>query len=55
VEPGQIITFDDIDILPSRALDIVMEQRKPLVPASETRSDAWCAPIDTLGMLALGS
>lgn len=27
VEPGQLITFDDIDILPSRALDIVMKQR----------------------------
>ncbi|WP_407297745.1 NAD(P)-dependent oxidoreductase [Stutzerimonas zhaodongensis] len=27
VEPGQLITFDDIDILPSRALDIVMQQR----------------------------
>jgi predicted homoserine dehydrogenase-like protein len=27
VEPGQLITFDDIDILASRALDIVMQQR----------------------------
>ena len=27
VEPGQIITFDDVDFLPSRALDIVSKQR----------------------------
>lgn len=27
VEPGQIITFDDVDFLPSRALDIVSRQR----------------------------
>lgn len=27
VEAGQLITFDDIDILPSRALDIVVQQR----------------------------
>ena len=26
VEPGQMITFDDVDILPSRALDIVLQQ-----------------------------
>ncbi len=28
VEPGQIITFDDVDLLPSRALDIVLQQRR---------------------------
>jgi predicted homoserine dehydrogenase-like protein len=28
VEPGQIITFDDVDFLPSRALDIVSRQRE---------------------------
>lgn len=27
VEPGQIITFDDVDFLPSRALEIVSKQR----------------------------
>ncbi|MBB3103659.1 NAD(P)-dependent oxidoreductase [Azomonas macrocytogenes] len=27
VEPGQLITFDDVDLLPSRALDIVIQQR----------------------------
>lgn len=27
VEPGQLVTFDDIDILPSRALDIAMQMR----------------------------
>lgn len=28
VEPGQIITFDDVDFLPSRALEIVSRQRE---------------------------
>lgn len=28
VEPGQMITFDDVELQPSRALDIVMQQRK---------------------------
>ncbi len=55
VEPGQIITFDDIDILPSRALDIVMEQRKPRLVEVESKSEGWTAPcISTMGMLALG-
>ncbi len=55
VEPGQIITFDDIDILPSRALDIVMEQRKPRLVEVESKSEGWTAPgINTMGMLALG-
>ncbi len=55
VEPGQIITFDDIDILPSRALDIVMEQRKPRLVEGESKSEGWTAPcINTMGMLALG-
>jgi len=55
VEPGQIITFDDIDILPSRALDIVMEQRKPRLVEVESKSEGWTAPcINTMGVLALG-
>ncbi len=55
VEPGQIITFDDIDILPSRALDIVMEQRKPRLVEVESKSEGWTAPcINTMGMLAQG-
>lgn len=55
VEPGQIITFDDIDILPSRALDIVMEQRKPRLVEVESKSEGWTTPcINTMGMLALG-
>ncbi len=55
VEPGQIITFDDIDVLPSRALDIVMEQRKPRLVEVESKSEGWTAPcINTMGMLALG-
>jgi hypothetical protein len=28
VEPGQMITFDDVELQPSRALDIVLQQRK---------------------------
>ena len=47
VEPGQIITFDDIDILPSRALDIVMEQRKPRLVEVESKSEGWTAPAST--------
>lgn len=31
VEPGQMITFDDVDILPSRALDIVLKQTEAAV------------------------
>jgi len=55
VEPGQIITFDDIDILPSRALDIVMEQRRPRPQKSDATSDGWTTPcVSTMGMLALG-
>ncbi len=51
VEPGQLITFDDVDILPSRALDIVMEQRKRLIEGTPA---AWQTPPSTMGMLALG-
>ncbi len=56
VEPGQIITFDDIDILPSRALDIVLEQRKPrMMTQVESKASDWTAPgISTMGMLAFG-
>jgi predicted homoserine dehydrogenase-like protein len=55
VEPGQIITFDDIDILPSRALDIVMEQRNPRLTEVEGKPSDWTAPgINTMGMLAFG-
>ena len=55
VEPGQIITFDDIDILPSRALDIVLEQRKPRMTQVESKGSDWTAPgISTMGMLAFG-
>jgi predicted homoserine dehydrogenase-like protein len=55
VEPGQIITFDDIDILPSRALDIVLEQRKPRMTQVESKGSDWTTPgISTMGMLAFG-
>ena len=52
VEPGQLITFDDIDILPSRALDIVIQQR------AEFAVSAAQVPVVTPssgGRLALGS
>ncbi|MCQ4326064.1 NAD(P)-dependent oxidoreductase [Stutzerimonas stutzeri] len=51
VEPGQLITFDDVDILPSRALDIVMAQRKRLIEGTPA---AWQTPPSAMGMLALG-
>ncbi|MBU2013319.1 MAG: NAD(P)-dependent oxidoreductase [Gammaproteobacteria bacterium] len=53
VEPGQIITFDDIDILPSRALDIVLEQRKPRMTQVESK-ESTAPGISTMGMLAFG-
>lgn len=31
VEPGQLITFDDIDVQPSRVLDIVLQQREKVI------------------------
>ncbi|MBA1274100.1 NAD(P)-dependent oxidoreductase [Stutzerimonas azotifigens] len=39
VEPGQMITFDDVDILPSRALDIVLQERQQLLNPGEPQ--AW--------------
>lgn len=35
VEPGQMLTFDDVDLLPSRALDIVVQQRDKLKAKQE--------------------
>ncbi|MGA6097588.1 NAD(P)-dependent oxidoreductase [Stutzerimonas marianensis] len=35
VDPGQMITFDDVDLLPSRALDIVVQQREKLKAKQE--------------------
>ncbi len=51
VEPGQIITFDDIDILPSRALDIVMEQRRAPVKSTPEWDASLLPP---MGMVAIG-
>ena len=51
VEPGQIITFDDIDILPSRALDIVMEQQTA-AGGSRVEVGRHGPCINTMGMLA---
>jgi predicted homoserine dehydrogenase-like protein len=51
VEPGQLITFDDIDILPSRALDIVIQQRtERAVQAAPMAADS---PVSS-AKLALG-
>lgn len=52
VQPGQLITFDDIDILPSRALDIVMQQRAERMAAAAVKEpNTSIAPI---GMFAMG-
>lgn len=51
IEPGQLITFDDIDILPSRALDIVMRQSAERIAKSKATSGASVEPA---GMLATG-
>ncbi|MCQ4308216.1 NAD(P)-dependent oxidoreductase [Pseudomonas stutzeri] len=52
IEPGQLITFDDVDILPSRALDIVMQQRAERIARSKQTSGA---SRETGGMVATGS
>lgn len=52
VEPGQLITFDDIDILPSRALDIVIQQRdERRAAALSNKPNTGIAP---MGMFAMG-
>lgn len=53
VEPGQLITFDDVDILPSRALDIVLAQREARKAAPVASDDGAGGAL--VGMLALGS
>lgn len=43
LEPGQLITFDDVELQPSRALDIVLGQRQPerrVVPIRSLVSNA---------------
>lgn len=52
IEPGQLITFDDVDILPSRALDIVMRQRAERIARSKQTSGASREPG---GIVATGS
>ena len=37
VEPGQMITFDDVELQPSRVLDIISQQRQKTVQQLETR------------------
>ena len=56
VEPGQLITFDDVDILPSRALDIVLQQRQALFGSGAGSSgEGWDAQAASpLGLVALG-
>lgn len=36
VEPGQLITFDDIEVQPSRVLDIVFQQQQKMLQRIET-------------------
>lgn len=36
--PGQLVTFDDVDLQPSRVLDIVLQQRQPLHKAPRVQS-----------------
>jgi len=38
VEPGQLITFDDIEIQPSRVLDIIFQQQREAVRRSQPGS-----------------
>ncbi|MGK9063636.1 NAD(P)-dependent oxidoreductase [Stutzerimonas chloritidismutans] len=52
VEPGQLITFEDVDILPSRALDIVLAQREARKAAPVAADGVGGVSV---GMLALGS
>ncbi|QGZ31438.1 SAF domain-containing protein [Stutzerimonas stutzeri] len=40
VEPGQLITFDDIEIQPSRVLDIIVQQRQKIIERAETHAQA---------------
>jgi predicted homoserine dehydrogenase-like protein len=40
VEPGQIITFDDIEIQPSRVLDIIFQQRQKTIERVQARTQA---------------
>jgi predicted homoserine dehydrogenase-like protein len=39
VEPGQLITFDDIEIQPSRVLDIIFQQQREAVRRSQPGSE----------------
>lgn len=36
VEPGQLITFDDIEVQPSRVLDIIFQQQQKVLQRTET-------------------
>lgn len=39
VEPGQLITFDDIEVQPSRVLDIISQQRQKIMERGEARNE----------------
>ncbi|MFC3607405.1 NAD(P)-dependent oxidoreductase [Stutzerimonas tarimensis] len=52
VEPGQLITFDDLDMQPSRALDIVLAQRELLAKPAALSVSTWAPGLR--GMVALG-
>lgn len=51
VEPGQLITFDDVDLLPSRALDIVMQQRAERAATVTQKPEA---SLQSVGRVAVG-
>ncbi len=36
LEPGQLVTFDDLELQPSRVLDIVLQQRQKVLEVPAT-------------------
>ena len=46
LEPGQIITFDDIELQPSRVLDVILQQRESVIgpkQSPQVSGYAWAA------------
>ncbi|TYP61317.1 putative homoserine dehydrogenase-like protein [Stutzerimonas stutzeri] len=39
VEPGQLITFDDIEVQPSRVLDIIFQQQQKMLQQVQTKAE----------------
>ena len=50
LEPGQIVTFDDVELTPSRALDIVLQQHREAIHRqlleTQLSESAWNASAD---------